>query len=81
MPSQSIKKLKNNLESKHKELLRIKSKAEKLAEQASESSSHSDKTRIKNTLYKLKSDVSAIEKELEDMKEEIYGSWAPAKIK
>jgi len=81
MPSQSIKKLKNNLESKHKELLRIKSKAEKLAEQARGSSSHSDKTRIKNTLYKLKSDMSAIEKELEEMKKEIYGPWAPKKNK
>ena len=79
MPSQSIKKLKNNLESKHKELIRIKNKAERLAEQARESSSHSDETRIKNSLHKLKSDMNAIEKEVEEMKEEIYGSWAPTK--
>ena len=81
MIRQSIKKLKNNIESKHKESVRIKNKVVKLIEELKESDNHADKTRIQNLLYKLKSDMKALESELNEMKEEVYGSWAPKKDK
>lgn len=81
MTRQPISELKNNLESKHRELVKIKNKARKLAEQSSESLSHSDKTRIENSLHKLKPDLKSLEKEIDELKKEIYGSWAPSKNK
>ncbi len=81
MIKESIKKLKNNLESKHKEMLRIRKKIVALGNEAEDSGAHSDKTRIQNSLYKLKSDMKHVESEIGKLKEEIYGSWAPPKHK
>ena len=81
MPSQSIKKLKNNIESKHKEYVRIKNKIVNLFCELKQIDNHGDKTRIQNLLYKSKSDMKSLESELYEMKKEVYGSWAPKKNK
>ncbi|MEE9353346.1 MAG: hypothetical protein V3U94_02865 [Candidatus Thorarchaeota archaeon] len=79
MYRQTISKLKDNLESKHKEKGRVMTKLARLKEEAKDLNSHSIKTRIENSVYKLRADLKSIDNEIEDLKQEIYGSWAPKK--
>ena len=77
MNSQPISKLKDDLESKHKEKGRVRNKLARLQEEANDSNSHSSKTRIENSVYKLKADLKSLDNEIEDLKQEIYGAWSP----
>tara|TARA_R110000851_G_scaffold288868_2_gene442941 strand:- start:1808 stop:2056 length:249 start_codon:yes stop_codon:yes gene_type:complete len=75
----SIKKKKDSLDSKFKELTKEKKKAIMLMEELKRSSiSQSEIVRIENSLLNVSVKIRSIESEMEDAKKDIYGSWEPS---
>ena len=75
----SIKKKKDFLDSKFKELTKEKKKAIMLMEELKRSSiSQSEIVRIENSLLNVSVKIRSIESEMEDAKKDIYGSWEPS---
>ena len=75
----SIKKKKDSLDSKFKELTKEKKKAIMLMEELKRSSiSQSEIVRIENSLLNVSVKIRSIESEMEDAKKDIYGSLEPS---
>lgn len=75
----SIKKKKDSLDSKFKELTKEKKKAIILKEELKRSSiRQSEIVRIENSLLNVSVKIRSIESEMRDVKKDIYGSWEPS---
>mgnify|MGYP003119680152 FL=1 len=75
----SIKKKKDYLDLKFKELTREGKKATLLKEELDRTStSQSGRVRIENSLLNISVKIRSIRSEMEDIKKDIYGSWEPS---
>lgn len=76
----SIKKQKELLDYKMKEFTRERSKVSELKIELEKNSlSHSGKDKIDNSLLKSMTLLKAIKLEMDEIRKELYGSWAPIK--
>lgn len=74
----SIKKMKNELDSKHKEIIRELNKINELKNNLkSESLSRTDVIKIESDIQKIKATLKGLGEDMERMTREVYGSWAP----
>ena len=74
----SLKKLKDDLDRKHRVLVREQSRKKDLTSKLVDSDiSYSDKTKLQNDLITTKANIRSLYAEVSELSDEIFGDWKP----
>ena len=74
----TIKKLKDDLDKKHRELTREQKKRDEIIEKlSSQGITHAEKTKLDNDLGIAKINIRSLSVEMSNLSESIFGDWKP----
>jgi len=74
----SLKKLKDDLDRKHRVLVREQSRKKELTSKLVDSDiSYSDKTKLQNDLITTNANIRSLYAEVSELSDEIFGDWKP----
>jgi hypothetical protein len=74
----SLKKLKDDLDRKHRVLVREQARKKDLTSKLVDSdASYSEKTKLQNDLIAAKANIRSLYAEVSELSDEIFGDWKP----